>query len=279
MAIYLPRKGNIRSNDNNLGSVGSTTFGASVTTGAARTTKGTPVELVASTLYDAHWLRIIAHGYAATGNGSDAAMDILIGAATEEILIADLLFGSAGAMGVAGVGGKVWDFPIYIPAGSRLAVQAAGRRTSTAFRVAYQLFGGNCSPLWPVGSKVTTYGNASASGTAVTAGLSGAEGSWTQITGSTSEDHIAVVPSWQCGNDTTMTNQVCSLDIGMGAATEELISHAYHYNVDQNEAMAGPFNMFPTFRDIPSGSRLVVRASTSAAANDTGNNAALHCVS
>lgn len=276
---HLPIKGFQRFDDHNLGSVGSVTWGKSVTTGAAATTKGTPVGLVASTLYDAYWLRIYAHRYNSTGAASDGAMDILIGAATEEIFIADLLFGQAGSFGAAGNAGKWWDFPVYIPAGSRLAVQAAGRRTSTAFRVGYQLLGGNTSPHSPVGTKVITYGNASASGTAVTAGTSGAEGSWTQITASTSEDHIAVVPSWQCGNDTTMTNQMCTIDIGVGSATEELISAPYHYSVDQNEAMSGPYSMFPTIVDIPASSRLVVRASTSAASNDTGNNACLHCVS
>ena len=147
-------------------------------------------------------------------------------------------------------------------------------------RVGYQLFGGQGSPAYPVGTKVTTYGIGTVpAGTAVTAGLSGAEGSWTQITGSTSEDHIAIVPSWHCETDTTMTNQMLSLDIGFGAATEEEIGGPYIWSVDQNEAMAGPFNNIPVFQDIPSGTRLSVRASTSAAANDTNNEAALHCVS
>lgn len=277
--LYTPLKGILCRNDHNLGSVGTVTWGTSVTTGAAATTKGTPVQLTASTLYDAYLLRVYAHRYNSTGAASDGAMDILIGAATEEIFIADLLFGQAGSFGAAGNAGKWWDFPVYIPAGSRIAVQAAGRRTSTAFRVGYQLLGGNITPSWAFGSKVITYGNASASGTAVTAGLSGAEGSWTQITASTSENHIAVVPSWQAGNDTTMTNQMVSLDIGVGSATEEEIGGPYHYSVDQNEAMSGPYSMFPTFVDIPASSRLVVRASTSAAANDTGNNACLHCIS
>ncbi len=280
--LYIPRKGILRANDHNLGSVGTTTPGTSVTTGAAATAKGTAVQLTASTLYDAYWIRVYAWGLSNTATASGAVLDILIGAAAEEVLISNLLCGRAATLGLLGLGcGKSWDFPIYIPAGSRLAASAASERTSTAFRVGYQLFGGKGSPDFPVGTKVITYGVGTLpQGTGVTAGVSGAEGTFTQITASTSENHIAVVPSWQNRTDTTLTNQVVSLDIGAGAATEDVIGGPYMFSVDANETMAGPFGgCMPAFYDIPSGTRLSVRASTSVATNDTQNEAALHCVS
>jgi hypothetical protein len=280
--LYIPSKGILRADDHNLGSVGTTTPGTSVTTGGTSATKGTAVQLTASTLYDAYWIRVYAWGYSNLANAAGACLDILIGAATEEVLIPNLLAGNAATLGLLGLGcGKSWDFPIYIPAGSRLAAQAAGERTSTAMRVGYQLFGGKGSPMHPVGTKVTTYGIGTVpAGTAVTAGVSGAEGSFTQITASTSENHIAIVPSWQNRTDTTLTSQVVSLDVGIGAATEDVESGPYMYSVDANEAMAGPFGgCMPIFDHIPSGTRLSVRASTSVATNDTSNEAALHCVS
>lgn len=277
--LWVPQKG-IKRVEHNVGSVGATTYGTSVTTGASAGTKGTPAELFASTSFDAYGVYIIANGYGSSTANSGGCLDILIGAATEEVLIPNLLFGQAGHFGgTPNTGPKRWFFPLYIPAGSRIAAQAAGRRTSTAFKVGMYLFGGDGVPPWRTGSKVTTYGiSAVPTGTAITAGASGAEGSWTEITSSTSENHFALVPSLQSDGEIAALLRGYTADIAIGAAAaEEEIASGFLYLVDTTEGIGGPDPAFPIFQDIPSSTRLSMRLSGSGTVDSF--DAAIHAVS
>lgn len=284
--LFLPQKG-MRRIEHNLGGVGTVTPGTSVTTGATAATKGTAVQLIASTSFDAYWVRVIASNYGLAATTSRGCLDILIGAATEEVIIPNLLMGFCGGSGTLGEGPKTWDFPLYIPAGSRLAAQVAGDRTSTAMRVGIVLYGGDGCPAFRVGSKVVTYGIGTVpAGTSVTPGASGAEGSWTQITASTSEDHFAFVPSMQPPTgDTTLTPVKHTYqDLGLGAATEEAMMGAeqsYIWTVGSGELCGGPWGgSMPCFQDVPSGTRLVTRLSASGALDTvTTQECAIHAVS
>lgn len=279
--LWTPQKGDRRI-EHNTGSVGAVIPGTSVTTGAAAATKGTPVQLIASTSFDAHGIIVVAFGYGGGAVASEGCLDILVGAATEEVLIPNLLMGYCGGQaGTAQSSAKIWTFPLYIPAGTRIAAQAAGARTSTAFGVAVHLLGGNGIPPWRCGSKVTTYGIGTVpNGTAITPGTSGAEGSWTQITAATSEDHFAFVPSYQLSTDTGIVERNITVDIGIGAATEEPISDGeFWFYMQGNETIGGPIPGLSCFRDVPSGTRMVMRASGNVATNETGNQVALHAVS
>lgn len=268
----------------NFGNVGTTTIGTSVTTGATAATKGTPVELIASTPFDAYWIRIITSVYGFAATTSQGCLDILIGAATEEVLIPNLLMGFCGGSGL-GAGPKNWDFPLYIPAGTRIAAQAAGDRTSTAVIVGIALYGGHGYPPFRVGRKVTTYGITTVpAGTDVAAGYSGAEGAWVQITAATSEDHFAFVPSFHPTDGDTLLTPVKAvyMDLGLGAATEELMlgqEQSYIFKYDNNELCEGPYNGMPAFQDVPSGTRLVTRLSMSGATDAGEPDCAIHAVS
>lgn len=278
--LWVPKKGVLRV-EHNLGAVGTLTPGTSCTTGAASSTKGTPAQIFAATAFDAYWVEIFATNYAVNAGASQGAMDILIGAATEEVLIPNLLMGYCGLFAVATSGGwKQWKFPLYIPAGSRIAVQAAGIRLSTAFFVQMMLYGGDGMPPFRVGSKVTTYGMGTVpDGTTIVPGASAAEGSWTQMTAATTEDHFAFFPSFQISGDTSTLARGYALDIGVGAATEEMIGEGYTYHVDAGEVVNGPYGVtMPAFADVPSGSRLVMRVSGSGTL-DTTYNGVLHAVS
>lgn len=278
--LWVPPTGDIRW-ESNTGSGGSATPGTACTTGGAATTKGTPVQLIAATAFDAYWVTIIASNYCNIGTASQGSLDIGIGASTESILIPDLLMGYCGGNATGQYGGpKQWDFPLYIPAGSRLTGSVAGARTATACNVAIFLYGGNGSPGFPVGTKVTTYGAGTVPrGTAITPGVSGAEGGWTQITASTTEDHFTFIPSFQLATDTTVNPGNCMVDMGFGAATEEEMIGQYIFNSTQTESMSGPNPTFPCFKRVPSGSRLTMRASNSLAINDGGYDGVIHAVS
>lgn len=276
--LWTPQKGPVRV-EHNTGAVGTGTPGTAVTTGATASVKGTAVQIFAATAFDAYSVTIIAAAYGSATVASQGALDILIGAATEEVLIPNLLMGYCGQIGSAAAGPKRWDFPLYIPAGSRIAAQAAGARTSTAMRVWIFLYGGHGVPQGRVGGKVTTYGMGIVpDGKAITPGASGAEGTWTEIVASTTSDHFAFVPSFQPSADASINSRNYALDLGVGAATEEEIMQSYWYGADANENMTGPVNSMPCFQDVPSGTRLAMRVSNSGA-NDGGYNACIHAVS
>jgi len=274
------RKGNTR-HESNANTTGQTPmFGTSVTTGGSAATKGTPVELIASTAFDAYLVKITAGGYGAAGVASQGALDILLGAATEHVLIANLLMGYCGGLDTssADVGAKVWLFPLYIPAGSRIAAQAAGARTSAAVYVTVELYGGNGYPDYEPGTRLTTYGMGTVpAGTTITPGASTAAGAWTQITASTTEDHKYLVPSFQATGDLTTNRRHLTVEMGVGAATEELITPPFRFATGTNEFMSSVAE--PPHRiDIPSGSRLTMRASNGGT-NDAGYNGVIHAVS
>jgi hypothetical protein len=278
--LWVPQKG-IWKLDHNTGAVGANPYGTSVTTGGAAATKGTPAQLIASTAFDTYWITILATGYGLAATDSQGALDILTGAATEEVLIPNLLMGFCSPTDSAtGVGPKVWNFPLYIPAGTRIACQVAGQRISTAMRVSVFLYGGDAMPPFRVGRKVTTYGMGTVPfGTTIVPGASAAEGAWTQITASTTEDHFCVVPSFQAGTDTTMTRLMFAYDIGLGAATETEMIQSYWFTTTDNEMMRGPENPMPAFFDIKNGTRLAARVSCSGVLDAGNYNTVLHCVS
>ena len=282
--LWMPQKG-IRLLEHNLGNVGAANLGTSVTTGGAAATKGTPVQLIASTSFDAYWIDVIASEYGLAATTSQGCLDILVGAATEEVLIPNLLMGFCGGQtATLGCGCKRWGFPLYIPAGTRIAAQVAGDRTAVAMRVAVILYGGDGYPAFRVGRKVITYGITTVpAGTDVTEGASGAEGAWTQIAAATSEDHFAFLPSYHpTDGDTTLTpTKNVFVDIGFGAATEDVVlgrQPSWVFKYDTGELCEGPVNPTPAYQDLPSGTRLVARASLSGAADTGPGDIAIHAV-
>ena len=285
--IWTPQKGAILY-EHNFGNVGATTLGTSVTTGASASTKTSPAtQLIAATAFDSYLMIITAAAYGAAATTARGCLDIMVGAATEEVLIANLLMGFCGDIAVTNSGPKVWQFPLYVPAGTRIAAAVAGDRTSTAMRIGIQLYGGAGYPPWRVGQRVVTYGIGTVpAATSVTPGASAAEGTWTQIVASSTEDHFAIVPSAQGPTgDTTLTASGVWMDIGIGAATEEVVAgsgreQSYVFSLNGGEIIAGPFNPMPCYADIPSGTRLAARLSRSSAADTVANwEVALHGVS
>lgn len=276
--LWIPQKGQLQT-ESNVGATANATLGTSVTTGAASATKGTVAQLIASTSFDSYLMQITAADYGTSATASAGCLDILVGGSGSEIaLISNLLMGACGGMGIQIRGPKHWLFPIYIPAGTRISAQAAGLRLSTAFKVSVYLWGGKGYPPFKVGTQVDTYGIGTVpNGTTITEGASGAEGNWAQITASTTRDHFCIVPSYQY-NDATLLDAFAQADVGIGAAaSEQQIGHSYNYSLGTIDCMDGPYPLLPIFKDVPSGTRLAMRASCSSTTNTA--NGALHGVS
>lgn len=238
---------------------------------------GTVVELIsaANNVQDSWGIWVHMEGGGASATPSQRATWILIGGATDDILIPSLLSGYSVIPGA----GYSYFFPIHIPGGVRIAAQCASVRLGISGRVLVYLFGG-CPPPFRVGRKVTAYGTQinNSRGQAVVPAASGGAASVTQITAATAEDHFAFLPGFQPENDSTLTpSTFINVGIGIGAATEERIG-TWWFGKTTGEDAGGPVPMMPAFQDVPAGTRLTLLASNGGA-NDAGYGGMIYAVS
>jgi len=260
----------------NDGLVGSLTPWTAVTSGATTLTYGSAVELIsaANNTQDSWGVEVMIYATGASATASQTCVDILIGGATDDVLIPGLLCGGAYNASI-----RSWYFPVHVPAGVRVAAQSASVRTSLGVRVGIRLLGG-APPPHPVGRKVTTYGTKAnnARGVGITPTASGGAASVTQISAATTKDHFAFLPSFQLSVDTAIAGALLyNVGIGVGAATEERIG-TWWFGMDSQEAQTGPFPAGPVFRDVPSGTRLTMLVSGSGV-NESNYDGLIHAVS
>jgi hypothetical protein len=254
-------------------------MGTAVPDGASVNTYGTVTELIsaANNTRDSWAIEI---GFMATTTPSalagEGALDILIGGATDDVLINSLLVG-----GTYNGGSRSYFFPLHIPAGLRIAARfSSGYAHTTEPGVVVTLYSGSAPGGMKSGRKVTTYGTKASNsrGQAITPGASGAAGSWTQLTAATTEDHFYFMPGFQVEVDTTIGNPgLENVGIGLGAATEERIG-TWWFSKNSVEGQSGPNPARGTARWVPSGTRLTMAASVSTVA-DTNHGGLIYAVS
>jgi hypothetical protein len=128
---------------------------------------------------------------------------------------------------------------------------------------------------FPSCSRIVALGatTASTTGTAITAGASNAEGAWTQIVASTTDDYAGVMLSHLFNVDTTLTADLVGCgDVGVGGSgSEKVIGENITYSILANaNETRNSFHM-PTFVGITAGSRIAARWSGSLAADGTNS--------
>jgi hypothetical protein len=243
------------------------TTGTSVTAGGTAHVKNTTyTTLIASTNFDAYAIEIkFSDVGTVVATDSSMLVDIAIGAAASEtVIIPNLVAGAAAAQATIVPGGQHYWFPLYIPTGSRISATAQAVIVSDTVLTTVRLWGDPSSPIW-AGSEVIDYGtNAAASqGTAVAAGVSGAEGTFTQITASTTRTHYYVAAGISNAGDVTSQQGGGVLDIGVGAATEDPIAEDYWFTTTANEDIS--HKPIGIAAQIPSATRLTARISQGSA--------------
>lgn len=225
-------------------------------------TKGPYTQLVASTAYDTHAL-IFTCAHDAVGSTQSQLVDIAVGAAaSEQIVIPDVLVSFDQWNGRAFVS---VPFPVYIPAGSRIAAQFQSTSAAQDLRIGLHLL--NLGLGAPPGRKMVSYGKNTADSGGVDVdpgGTANTKGSWVQITASTNEDLKGLIVC--IGNQALTKTSTCFalLDVGVGAGgSEQVIIPNIALGVDTNNEQYQPIMtaMFPI--NIPAGSRLAVRAQNS----------------
>lgn len=170
----------------------------------AHTYNATWTTLVASTAFDSVGISIrLNTATASSGVRSDALMVVGVGSAgSEQVVIGPV------AIGFRSIG-TIISLPIFIPAGSRIAIRHKSARTSLAIAYTVDLYGTTNRDTVGIPQRWVAYGlvdDASNSrGTQVTAGNSNGWGSWTALTTSTTYAHDLWVPVIDGGSASTTT--------------------------------------------------------------------------
>ncbi len=164
-------------------------------------------------------------------------------------------------------GGRWFEFPLFIKAGTSVGVRGQANNTST-FRCAAWFFGQPTRPEFcPVGQYSETLGVSGNGGTPYTCGNSGAWGSWTSL-GSTTRPlwfwHLSV------GNNVgTTTAQMYFAELGYGDGTNmiSIIPRLPMFNPGTAERSGQP--LLWGIWEVPAGGTLYVRGSASGTAETT----------
>lgn len=275
--LWLPQSSRVNV-VTNYGIVGSTTGGTGCPSSGTTLLDGTVTELIsaANNVQDSWGISIAVHDNGASATAAEAALDILVGGATDDVLIAALLCGYARGDG-GGINGG-WFFPVHIPAGLRIAGRFASIRTSITTSVMVAIYGGG-TPPFRVGRKVTTIGTQvnNARGVAITPS-NATTAAVQEMTASSAEDYFAFNVGFQAASDTTIGVQgYVNVGIGVGASTEDRIG-TWLFHKHGGEGISGPFPSMPAFADVPAGSRLSILSSGPGAA-ESGQDALIYAVS
>lgn len=135
-------------------------LGASVAATATPHQKNTTyTTLIASTSEHSYGIFVRCMNTAVATTITDALVDIAIGAAASEtVIIPNLIAGHLGATGIASMGmGGMYFFPIVIPSGTRISATAQGTVVSDTVHVAVHLLQCPLPGMW-YGQRVTAYG-------------------------------------------------------------------------------------------------------------------------
>jgi hypothetical protein len=227
-----------------------------LTSSATAHTKGAWTQLLASTSAESSLLLARALAVSTLATETSMLLDLAVGASGSETPIAqNIAVGGASAGSNIGLGLAI-PLPVYIPSGARLSarIQSLIPSDTCIIRFAVHRIGA----LQMLSSDVDVMGadTATSRGTA----LSGASGSWVQVTSSTSRRYRAVyvVPS-AIGTD--MANLGALIEVGFGAAGSEVSVSKQRVVYSASELVDNLPSILnvPLPCDIPAGSRLAVR--------------------
>ncbi len=244
----------------NWQSYGVVTSAGTVLTGGAANTKGSYTQLVASTSADAVGIILQVNNRSAGAN--EYSVDVAVGGSgSEQIIIPDFIMQNDHA-----AADNVY-FPILIPAGTRIAARCQSPSAGGTMTFAISTVDGEFTANEGAGS-VDTYGflSSTTNGTLIDpGGVANTDGSWVQITASTTNDICGVVLGLDPGNlsgASSLTGQML-MDIGIGGSGNEqvLIPNLMVEHAISNGAINSTWPPYigPIPVQIPSGTRIAAR--------------------
>lgn len=225
-----------------------------VTPGTSNT-PGAYAQLFAATTADAHWLSLTWNATTGTGVAQTMLADIAIGAAAAEVdIVPSIAVGGQHATG--------WNrvlLPVFIPAGSRLAIRmttAAG--TTPSPTVSCILYG--ASPLTPHHRSPPKLVAVGANVAASTGDCQiSSNNTYVQITAATTQPFQGVVMS-HCINDSNISAVDQTLTLGVGASGAEATLAEDMGLTNTSEASIARTGFPTVLRPIPTGARLAAKS-------------------
>jgi hypothetical protein len=253
----------------------SNTPGTAVTPGASNAEGAyTAIASSANIASDVYWVRLWVAGGGTAAQAKNHLLDIGVdpagGTAYSEV-ISNLVCGGSS---LAGEGGQQFMFPLFIKAGSSVAVRIQGSHaTAGTVRVSMDFMGNPSRPeVVRVGSFSETIGTITNSlGVSLTPGDNNAEGTWVSL-GTTAK----AMWWWQVGvqfDDTQTTNITYHFDLAYGDATNKImiLENVLILLPGSSERYTLLLHAFG-YRDVPAGSEIFIRG-TCGGTSDAGCNA------
>jgi len=195
------------------------TGGITVTAHASANTKGTPVELIASTAFASSGFRVFM---GASSGAGDYLVDICIGAALSElVIVANIPYGSQSAGRVSEV-----YIPIAIPAGTRISAAIQATTGARTLGVAITLGGAGALNMGSF-QRAVTYGAATADsgGTGLDPGgtANTKPAGFTEVISATTAPIRYLLLGFGNRNNSAVTGTSWLVDIAIGASSSELV--------------------------------------------------------
>lgn len=233
----------------------SNTRGTAVTSSATADTVGSWVELqsAASNTFQSDRVTVVVTTLPATY--ADLLINISIGAAASETTIIPNLFCSIGS--TFGLAVYIFEFPISIPSGQRIAANCQSSGSSQTCYVNLIRNAGVNQSL----SKISAIGSNTAGTSGVTVARSSANtfGSWVEITSSTATALKGFVVAGHRAAD-SWSNGKITYEVGVGGAgSEEIIYQGFISMTNSNEGGANLSSPFVPVQ-VAVGQRLAIRA-------------------
>lgn len=224
-------------------------------------TKGSYVEMIASTPFDATGITVFIGG-ANTSTDRAGLYDIAVGAAASEVDIIQNISSSES--------NENWRFyhpgayfPISIPAGSRISCrgQRGAGATTEILRVLLNTGGAWADDTFSVCHTMGS-NTAASRGTAISATGGAGYGSYAQLTASSEFDCEALLISLDGGGTGAASASSGTLDIAVGAAASEVVLTSHQWQVHSTGEHLGPQHLYLPFH-VPAGSRIAARMTCS----------------
>ena len=246
----------------------STTAGVVITASGSTNTKGSYTEILSAANNTIASDSIVVY---VDGSEADAVarflIDISVGGAGSEVVLINNLHNISNA-GVVDITQLAYQFPVSIPAGVRISARCQSDIASETVRVwAVRSSGSlaNDSGL----SAVESIGEETAdtTGTIVAIGSANTFGSWVEMTSSTSSSIKGIIVE-AMKSGVSWGNQRVAYQVGVGGSgNEEIIYSGHQIITSASEFSHGAASPFVSL-NVPSGSRVAIRAQSNSANSD-----------
>ena len=213
----------------------SSTVGATVTASATPHTKGTAVELVASSAFAAEMVEIYHTGNAITGTNTCVLVDLMTDASLATVTVPNLQIGTTQT-----TTWHTYRLPVAIPSGTRIGARIQGTEVSETASISIRLHQAGSHTASP--SSAVTYGadTATSNGFAPTAPASAnTKGAWLQL-GTTSAAHTYFTVTLGLNNPTGALDANGLIDIATDDDAGAIIIHDFPYFMTTAEQIRYP---------------------------------------